>query len=362
MKVYKKWLCSTFIIFALFFSSIMFVNLVGDPNAIFYKTHCGIKGIVPNSRYLKLDHILNNPERYDSFIFGSSRVGAIDPGKINGGTYYNVNYAAGLPHEHLLNIKALLDNDIEIKNIMIGFDDISYKINPVSHTKKTITILHYKADKKQKPLDFYRSYLMRIPTKNTFLSFKNRFNKFFNKDSYSEHEYHTIFNEKIFSSGFTYPFENIDEEFYRTEKHLKAPKFLKPSEFRGDNLEASLDDVREIMELSKRHGFNLVLFFNPLHNVTYKAQDMEKMFAFKSGLSKIGDYYDFSGLNRITIDNYYYLETSHYRHIVGEMIVKKIFNKTESSELIDFGFFVTKHNIEQHLMRLQKELEPKERN
>ena len=51
---------------------------------------------------------MNNKKKYDSFIFGSSRVGKINPLKIENGKYYNMTYSEGLPREHYQNIKFLI--------------------------------------------------------------------------------------------------------------------------------------------------------------------------------------------------------------------------------------------------------------
>ena len=36
----------------------------------------------PNQNYLKTTHIINNPTKYNAFLFGSSRAGKIDVSKI----------------------------------------------------------------------------------------------------------------------------------------------------------------------------------------------------------------------------------------------------------------------------------------
>ena len=40
----------------------------------------------PNQHYLKVKYVLNYPDKYDSFLFGSSRVGKIDVNKISHST------------------------------------------------------------------------------------------------------------------------------------------------------------------------------------------------------------------------------------------------------------------------------------
>jgi hypothetical protein len=63
-------------------------------------------------------------------------------------------------------------------------------------------------------------------------------------------------------------------------------------------------------------------------------------------LADISEYYNFSGINDVTTDNSLYLETSHYKMAVGDMIIDAIFNDQVDQQLLaqGFGYYVTKEN------------------
>lgn len=73
--------------------------------------------------------------------------------------------------------------------------------------------------------------------------------------------------------------------------------------------------------------------FRSVHNVLDRFREIQYR------LAQITPYYDFSGLNRITTDDYYYYEVSHYRPIVGDMIIHRIFDMPKEADT-DFGKYV----------------------
>jgi hypothetical protein len=89
---------------------------------------------------------------------------------------------------------------------------------------------------------------------------------------------------------------------------------------------------------------------------TYLNCNVEQFNAFKKQLSEVTDYFDFSGINSITSNNYYYYETSHYRYVVADMILARIFNDPPVSLPSDFGVLVTRANLEAHLQNLRSQL------
>jgi hypothetical protein len=136
------------------------------------------------------------------------------------------------------------------------------------------------------------------------------------------------------------------------EQHMRDEKFSKPTHYEGNNLANTLDAMREIAKIARDHHINLVVFINPIHKTTYLDTNLDQLFAFKKELSVITDYYDFSGLNSITTNNYYYHDTSHYRDMVGDMMMKKMFGYPHVAAPSDFGVLVTRRNVDAHLGKL----------
>ena len=91
-----------------------------DPYNVFHWQKIRDNGVEPNSKYIKMQDILHNPDKFDSFLFGSSRTGFVDVENIPDGKWYNMSYSEGLPAEHLENLQEMIANGIIPKNVMIG--------------------------------------------------------------------------------------------------------------------------------------------------------------------------------------------------------------------------------------------------
>ena len=124
----------------------------------------------------------------------------------------------------------------------------------------------------------------------------------------------------------------------------------------GDRMVEALEELRETVDLLKTHGVRLIVFINPIHKATYLATGLDKFFLFEKELSGITSFYDFSGLNSITTNNYYYYETSHYRRNVGALMLARIFNDSSVKVPEEFGVLVTRDNIDQHIADLKTQV------
>ena len=145
------------------------------------------------------------------------------------------------------------------------------------------------------------------------------------------------------------------------EEHILSDKFSKPREsedptgYRGCFIDKVLMDIKKIVSLCRKESINCVFFINPIHKTVYLDTNFDDFITFKKGLSKETGYYDFSGINSITKNNYFYYETSHYREMVGEHIMDVIFNNGIDSPM-DFGKYIDHTNIDIHVKWLSKQI------
>lgn len=111
--------------------------------------------------------------------------------------------------------------------------------------------------------------------------------------------------------------------------HRKNKIFLKSDYGNMDFIRVgkTLNEIEQISELCYKNDINLIIIINPLHKMAYIKNNLKEYQEIKNEIFKIKNckIYDFSELNEITLDNYYWYETSHFRPIVGEMMLKKIY-------------------------------------
>lgn len=308
---------------------VMAYNYIFDSSGLF-NTDFSQPRVEPNQHFVKMRYLLANPDKYDAYCFGSSRVGNIDLTKIaNGCRYYNMTYSEGLPHEWLGDIKLLLNHHVAVKQILLGIDDFSFRADPVLHESQYLRI-PYRED----TIKTYLSYLLKMPSQPAKADGKG-----------------SIFD--IYGSGRPLHPQADAQIEADMAKHLADEKFTKPMAYGGNRIQQTIADIKEIQSLCEQNGIELIVFINPVNFVTYQANNLAEFNEFKRELAQVTDYYDFSGKNEITGNNYYYYETSHYRPLVGDMMVHRIFAMPKDADA-SFGRWVTKENVEEHLAYLAK--------
>jgi hypothetical protein len=330
-------------------SFLVLVNCLIDPYGLF-RTDFSKQFQEPNQNFAKTKFILNHKDRYDSFLFGSSRVIYIDNTKIRNGTYYNYWYSEGVPKEHLDNIRLLVENNVGIRNILIGLDDFSYLVTPEAHLTNLLRQPHPLVTGKR-PEVFYTEYFVRLTNLGS---------------SVRKYFLHNVLKKgRMIENGIVFDVDQTGRMLCRVcddliekdrERHVQDEKFSRPTHYEGNNLENTLDAIRGIVELAKEQNINLVFFINPIHKTTYLDTNLVQFFTFKRELAAITDFWDFSGLNSITTNNYYYHETSHYRDRVGDMMLERMFGYPRASAPPDFGILVTEKNIDVHLALLASQI------
>ena len=326
-KLFVKFIVSLTVIFIL---CIMLINYKIDRYKIFSSNYNNLR-YEPNQNFIKIKYIMNNKKKYDSFIFGSSRVGKINPLKIENGKYYNMTYSEGLPREHYQNIKFLINNDVKIKNILIGLDDFSYKVNPEKHYSEPMRKMHYLVSGSN-ILNFYINYLL-VEPKISALKNGN-------------------LNYDIYNTGMPITPKSIDIFIEQNrEAHNKDIKFKMPTFYKENNLiNETIEDIKNIISICKENNINLIFFINPIHKTTYLYNNLDNLNNFKKRLSQITNYYDFAIINSLTTNNYNFYETSHYRELVGDIILDTIYNNST-----EYGLLVTKDNIDNYIEVLVEE-------
>ena len=283
-----------------------------------------------NDHFMKVRFWLDNPSKFNAFCFGSSRVGHIDLTRIdNGLQYYNMTYPDGLPKEWLDDVRIFLKHDIHIKQVIIGIDDFSFRLDPSKHAAHYGRI-PYNDDSNLKT---YVACLLRVPSmpKKTPNKCQHISGMGMNLDRSAE--------------------ASVEQDIIN---HVHDKKFLESKyHVLGNRINETIKVVSELKALCDDNNIELVVFINPIHRITYLANNLEEFNEFKRRLAEVTDYYDFSGLNEVTMNNNYYLETTHYRMVVGDMIVQRIFHPEQGT---NFGVFITKDNVEGHLRDLERQV------
>ena len=332
----KRFLLKCLAFFAIICLLFVPLGVLVDPFNVFHATALVNNGVEPDKNYIKPLNVIRKPKAYDSFLFGSSRVGFLDVSRMNDGTYYDMMASEGLPAEHLAILKALIKRGIVPKNVLVGVDDISYFVDPAPHDNILYRKMYPWDGSLTEKLGFYLRFLDPITVFESLETMKDH--------EVSDDQW----GERLLTTG-TENLEIVSD--FDVDKNLKPywADYYMPRE-------EVFDELRELKELCEEHDIKLTVFTNPVFGYTY-AKDIDNGYlVFLEKLADVTDYYNFSGFNDVTMDVANYYENSHYNTSVGDRIIDVIFYGEKDERLYDqgFGVYVTKDNVGE-LMETLKE-------
>jgi hypothetical protein len=321
-------------------------NIIVDPYLVLRKD-VEHMFICPNERYFKTDFILRNPEKYNSFLFGSSRVSQVPVetiDKTTGERFYNMTYISGVTSDHLAILKLFIDKKIKIKNVVVGLDYYTFTAMPIENQTRNIMY----PGKLREKVKFYYTYLTLEPDSSMLKEIK-----FNGKDA-------------AYDLTGTGGYRFIKRERLMALDPLKhEAKFKNPSPVLcTDQLEKTLGEISEIIAVCKRNGINLKFFINPDYLSMYLCQDIVFINLARSRLAALTDFWDFSVPSPIIGEKFNFIDPIHYRQKTGSMMVDKMYGLNAGIRP-DFGFLVTKANVKRYVekaaedfARYKKQVQP----
>ena len=119
--------------------------------------------------------------------------------------------------------------------------------------------------------------------------------------------------------------------------------------------EEAIADIKEFCDICRAHNIKLTVFTNPMYITTYEKSIRNGYLDFLEQLASVTDYYNFSGYNRISMDDSYYFETSHFTPQAADIIMDIIQNGGNEDEILiqGFGKYVTADNVSEFIETLR---------
>lgn len=312
------------------------VTVIIDPYNVFHYDTPRNNGVEPNKNFIKTKYVLNNQDKFDSLVFGSSRAGFFDVDKLTDGTYYNMSSSEALPAEHVHALKIMIENGFVPKNIIMLVDDISCFVDPVMH-ETVLYRIPYPDEDVLSQISFYAKYCDLLTTYESLKVIRN----------------------------FKDPDPDYLEWFRRTgtEKLDIPPAFDSTdavgywADYYDLRIEEAISDIQEMIDLCEEYDIHLTIMTNPLYYLTYEKAVENGYLDFLEALADITDFYNFSSISHVTIESRCYYEASHYAPQVGEWMISAAFWDTIDQVVKDqgFGVHVTDENKEEFLTFLREQ-------
>jgi len=330
----KKWLRQWGLMFFICLSIVGIVNYVIDPQYIF-KNYTIYRGQL-DVRFSKVNYLKENNGIYNSYMMGSSRIGTTHPSSVEkyerNKKFYNFWIGGANLGDILVHLKYFIKEKYSIKTLYIqvglqNMKSVSYDVR--AHPEVLDNSLYIFYIKNLFSVFYDAVFLKLFPSENDInlieMEINNGYFKFINRDLLIE------------SNKGNYV--HIEDSFKLNNK--RSVHFTTKKDF-GIIL-------FELNKLCRKNNIKLITFVTPHNKVMMDSYVLEDYFEFLRVLSKYNSFYDFSGYNSVTTNNYNYYESSHYLPKVGELISARIFGDETIFIPKDFGFLVTNKNIEGYL-------------
>jgi hypothetical protein len=343
----KKYRTFTYIVLSIIcgmYALLMTANYIVDPMDIFHSPFLK-RNPSTQLRFTKIKYLEAHKEQYNSFLIGSSRIGTTDPALLNkyipGSSFYNMTVHLANLHEDLLHLQYFVRNNYTVKNIYLQIDVpenmTSYESDPSDFTRQMHP--HVFGDS---VLPFYLSYLTTKPS--TF--FRNKLRVNFSKDQSHLIAHDVEGSGKILFVGQDEQIARSPENYIKNEPsfHAKRERTI-ANKYTKKNIEA----LQQIKRICEEHEIRLIMFITPHHHKLMDNLVTEDYLDFLRQVAQVGEYWDFSGYNSVTLNDRNYYEASHYREPVSRLVAARIFHDSSINVPQDFGVYVTKENVEKLL-------------
>ena len=348
----KKWIKVFLAAPLLCFTFVLGINYIVDPFNIFH-TKILKHQFQMNERFMKIEYLDKHNGEFNGYMFGSSRIGTTPPSIVEkyipNSKIYNFTTSSANLDDYITHLKYFIERKYPIETLYLQLDVDN--MNHFGRASSDYLRRFHPHILNQSMSSYYISYLTGLFPFNLKGKILNNINHTDRTDYFLDTGVWTKPDKEKAIIDNCKEFQLYEPSFNR--KVNKVNKVNKSNKSRRQNLEA----LQSIKKLSKDNNIKLYIFITP-HNKNMMALfNLDGYLNFLEDISKVTDFYDFSGYNTITVNNCNYYESSHYRPLVGGLIAGKIFKDDTVEIPEDFGVFVTRTNIDKHLKNLKKQIE-----
>lgn len=345
----KKWFFNILLLSAILYSFVIIVNIIVDPYGVF-KTNIFYLDKGFNERFLKIDWLQNHKKIYNSYLFGSSRVGSTSPTTIEKyipkSKFYNFSVIYGNIIDVNKMVSYLVANNFAVKNIyfQIDINSMSSKIPEDAYYEKQ----HHPDVEHTNKILFYMEHLIIFPWGKMIRKVKNHYAK--EKSGFYDLETGVMYRLKLDKK-----IAENHELYIKNEpsfhQHNERVNKIDPKDYT-----IVMKNFKHLVRLCNENKINLILYTTPLNHQTMDKFDINSSLTFIKDITKIHDLWYFSGYNSITLDDHNYYEESHYLYHISKLIAARIFNDQRVRIPNDFGLFLTKDNIRKYEIQLKENM------
>ncbi len=337
----KKWTIVFVSLIAATILTIMALNYLVDPYK-YFASQSGDYYDVDEDDYIreqKIEHIKKNSDKYEAYLIGGSKAGAIKTdnlSKIDGYNYYNCWLLSGNFPDYLAYARYIVENT-SAKKILLQIS--TSELYELDRTEKG-TIYETPAELSgESKISEIVSFLM----KNPKIAFEELFDTepdYYNKPNGERDlkKYYDYYNANTNgNSNYYFYMMNQTQTYYRyMDREMKE----KP-----ETVTACVEMLREIKTLCDENGVELQVFFGSLFAGQMVYYEGESFYDFMEQVVMLmdEDVWCFNTYNDVALCMYNYYNPSHYFYEVGDLMIDTMAGK--SCEFDGFGIKLNRENV-----------------
>ncbi|MCR5798080.1 MAG: hypothetical protein K6G63_09235 [Eubacterium sp.] len=347
----KRWCISFLCIMLAVLVAIMGINVVIDPYC-YFKAQSGDNYTLDEDDYLrelKAQHIKHFSDKYDAYLIGGSKAGALrteELKKIDGYNYYNCWVMSGNFQDYEAYTKYICEHT-NAKKILLQ----------ISTTEIKQFDREYRGAVFETPAILTGESKVAEMTTFLFKNLKLSYEKITDKDpKYPCFEtgernltkYYKYFNEnKGTDKYYDFLMKKQVDKFYKD--------FKRGIKDRSDVIKQCVDSLKRIKSMCKKHNVELQIFFGSIFAGQMVAFESDCFYNFLRQVVEIGDkVWCFNTFNDIALNYYNYYDPSHYYKEVGDLMIDTMAG--EPCKYSDFGILLTRDNVDEHIASRRRKL------
>lgn len=347
----KKWLKFFFTSSIISITVLILINYIIDPFNVFNSKFLKYQ-FQMNERFIKIDYLAENNQKFNGYMFGSSRIGTTSPKILEkyfrNKKFYNFTISSANLYDYLIYLKYFIKEGYSFDSLYLQLDlndmykygreksDYLRKMHPNVSDDSLFT--------------YYFSYLIGFFPDNIEGKIKRNISSKSPVDySLETGKWAKPQNEKAI-------IKNCEEY----QKDISSFNEKRKREISYTKSKQNIRALKEIVNITKKNKIKLYVFVTPHNQNMMDRFKKDEYLNYIADMAKVTPFYNFSGYNTITLDNCNYYEYSHYRPHVGKLVAARIFNDKKIDVPEDFGVYVTSENILEHLSNLKKQIEKRD--
>jgi len=371
-NIYRNWLITFIASFLIGCIFVFSINYLIDPYGAFGDKVLNMNsyGLEYNSRLAKIPYLDKNYEKFDTYILGGSKVGALLPEDIDkayGAKSYNMMMTMGEFDAYEKTIDYIIDN-YDPKRIILQLSvleikyfgerealssRLNYKVSDLSpfgyfyeygklNLEESVNKLYTFAEKTDDyDKDANISILTGVQNRDSVIKkIAKRKEKFYRKEDYETLKATEHTDVKAKSDGSKIKFTSFTSSTKGKRNFVKIDK--------------SLEALQKIVDKCNENNVEFVLLSAPTCNKEFEIYPADKLKDYMTKIAEICPYWNFTGYNEISYNYWNFYDVNHYRIPFGRMMLTKM-TGTEYDDMKvkdvpkDYGVFITPENAEEEL-------------